>query len=428
MPASHSATQVLPEFAEHLTGDINPDLVYGHRNGGDAVQTPSDLSDTVVLAPPSEVEADGFHEMDLAPGVLRAIEHMGFSVPTDVQVGVIPLMLEGRDVVGQSQTGTGKTVAFGAPIASILDPEEGVVQAIVLVPTRELCLQVAGELEKLSRPRGLGVVAIYGGRAFGPQVDALESGAQIVVGTPGRVLDHIRRGTLRLESVAVAVLDECDEMLDIGFAEDIDRILSYTPTPRQSALFSATLPPFVLELIDRYLVQPEFVQVRPDQATVAEIEQSYVEVLEDDKVRALRRLMSISDRDSRYLVFRRTQRGVDWLVRRLEFQGVRAEGIHGALTQDRREHVMRGFRDGRTRVLVATNVAARGLDIEGISHVVNYDIPMTSDEYVHRIGRTGRAGRFGKAVTFVAEWDMEVFDEIKKRIGDQLQPLDLHIR
>ncbi len=376
----------------------------------------------------AERAAPGFAEMDLAPSVLKAIARLGYAEPTEVQLQVIPLMIEGRDVVGQSQTGTGKTAAFGAPIASALDPDEPVVQAIVLVPTRELCLQVAGEMEKLSRSRGLEVIAIYGGRAFGPQVDALERGAQIVVGTPGRVLDHIRRGTLRLESVSVAVLDECDEMLDIGFAEDIDKILSYTPTPRQSALFSATLPPFVLELIDRYLVQPEFVQVRPDQATVAEIEQSYVEVLEQDKVRAFRRLMSMGDRDSRYLVFRRTQRGVDWLVRRLEYQGVRAEGIHGALTQDRREHVMRAFRDGHTRVMVATNVAARGLDIEGISHVVNYDIPMTSDEYVHRIGRTGRAGRFGKAVTFVAEWDMEVFDEIKKRIGDRLQPLDLHIR
>ncbi len=432
MPLSRTATHTVPEFVEHVPADSNPDLVIGHRNGGASASLASSdlsaLSQTAVLAPPSEVQADGFHEMDLAPGVLRAIERMGFAAPTDVQRGVIPLMLEGRDVVGQSQTGTGKTIAFGAPIASILDPEEGVVQAIVLVPTRELCLQVAGELEKLGRPRGLDVVAIYGGRAFGPQVDALESGSQIVVGTPGRVLDHIRRGTLRLDSVAVAVLDECDEMLDIGFAEDIDKILSYTPTPRQSALFSATLPPFVLELIDRYLVQPEFVQVRPDQATVAEIEQRYVEVLEQDKVRALRRLMSIGDRESRYLVFRRTQRGVDWLVRRLEYQGARAEGIHGALTQDRREHVMRGFREGRTRVLVATNVAARGLDIEGISHVVNYDIPLTSDEYVHRIGRTGRAGRFGKAVTFVAEWDLEAFDEIKKRIGDSLQPLDLHIR
>jgi ATP-dependent RNA helicase DeaD len=274
-------------------------------------------------------------------------------------------------------------------------------------------------------PRGLQVLPIYGGRSFQTQVDGLAHGAQIVIGTPGRVLDHMRRGTLRLDSVSIAVLDECDEMLDIGFAEDIDQILSYTPTPRQTALFSATLPPFVLELIDRYLSRPEFVQIRPDDATVPEIEQVFCEVLEDDKIRAIRRLIAREPGKSRLLVFRRTQRGVDWLVRRLQGSGIAAEGIHGALTQDQRERVMRAFRAGRIQFLVATNVAARGLDIKDVSHVVNYDIPMTPDEYVHRIGRTGRMGQSGKAVTFVSEWDLEAFDAIRARMGDRIQPLDL---
>ena len=398
----------------------------GHRapDGADAIllDTAADLQRAPGKAERARI---GFAEMDLAPPVLDAIRRLGYVEPTDVQREVIPLMLEGRDVVGQSQTGTGKTAAFGAPIASCLDPDERYVQAVVLVPTRELCLQVAGELKKLGAPRGLHVVAVYGGRALGPQVDALAAGAQIVVGTPGRVLDHMGRGTLRLDGVSIAVLDECDEMLDIGFAEDIDRILSYTPTPRQTALFSATLPPFVLELIDRYMVEPEFIQIRPEQATVPEIEQVFFEVPEDEKVRAIRRLLRSEPDGSRLLVFRRTQRGVDWLVRRLNVSGIAAEGIHGAMTQEKRERVMRAFRSGQIRLLVATNVAARGLDIKDVSHVVNYDIPLTPDEYVHRIGRTGRAGKLGKAVTFVAEWDLDVFDAIQARVGNQIQPLNL---
>ena len=418
---SHSS----PESTAHLIPrTIRPSLVIA--------APPSDLRDLadgtqwqdLGTAPPSP-ELDGFADMDLAPSVLDAIYQLGYRVPTDVQSQVIPLMIEGRDVVGQSQTGTGKTAAFGAPIASMVDPDVRQVQAIILVPTRELCIQVADALDVLARPRGLRVLPVYGGKSLALQADALAAGVQIVVGTPGRVLDHIGRGTLRLDLVSVAVLDECDEMLDIGFAEDIDRILSYTPTPRQTALFSATLPAFVLELVDRYLVQPEFVSVRPDMATVAEIQQEYCELLEQDKVRAIRRVLRRETDDSRLLVFRRTQRGVDWLVRRLEGIGVTAEGIHGALTQDRRERVLQAFRRGEIRVLVATNVAARGLDIKDVSHVVNYDIPQSPEEYVHRIGRTGRAGNRGKAITFVGEWDFDMLDAIRARVGTSLQSLDL---
>lgn len=370
----------------------------------------------------------GFDDLDIVPSVLRAIHDCGYTEPTEIQRMVIPLMIDGRDVVGQSQTGTGKTAAFGIPIVSSIDPDLRAVQAIVLVPTRELCLQVAGELQKLSRQRRIGVVAVYGGQPIRGQIERLEAGAQVVVGTPGRVLDHLSRGTLRLDNVSIAVLDECDEMLDMGFVEDIDAILSHAPKGRQSALFSATLPPFVLELIHKYLSDPEFLRVNAHLATVDEIDQVYCEVLEDDKVRALRRLMrDLRGTDVQVLAFRRTQRGVDWLVRRLRDNGVEAEGIHGGMGQGERERTMRDFRSGKIRVMVATNVAARGLDISGVSHVLNYDVPQSPEEYVHRIGRTGRAGRRGTAITFVAEWDAEVFELIRKRVGKNLRELDLEL-
>jgi ATP-dependent RNA helicase DeaD len=370
---------------------------------------------------------NGFQQFDIVPGVLRAIEEAGYTEPTPIQRLVLPLMLEGRDVVGQSQTGTGKTAAFGVPIVSSVDPDLGAVQAIVLVPTRELCLQVTGELQKLGRPRGVRAVAVYGGQPIKVQLDQLARGAQVVVGTPGRVLDHLYRGTLDLQRVALAVLDECDEMLDMGFIDDIDAILSHTPSGRQTALFSATLPPFALELIHQYMHDPEFLRVDPQKPTVDEIDQVYLEVLEDDKVRALRRLLRMQDAGARLLVFRRTQRGVDWLVRRLRSIGVEVEGIHGALGQGQRERVMADFRSGALRVLVATNVAARGLDITDVSHVLNYDLPQNAEEYVHRIGRTGRAGRRGTAVTFVAEWDGALFEEIRQRVGKNLREIDLKL-
>ncbi|HEV8633788.1 MAG TPA: DEAD/DEAH box helicase [Chloroflexota bacterium] len=369
----------------------------------------------------------GFEQFDIVPGVLRAIDEAGYREPTPIQRLVLPLMLEGQDVVGQSQTGTGKTAAFGIPIVSSVDPDLGSVQAIVLVPTRELCLQVAGELQKLGRGRGVRAVAVYGGQPIRVQLEALERGAQVVVGTPGRVLDHLYRGTLDLRDVALAVLDECDEMLDMGFIDDIDAILSHTPRGRQTALFSATLPPFALELIHQYMHEPEFLHVDPQKPTVDEIDQVYCEVLEDDKVRALRRLLRMQDPGARLLVFRRTQRGVDWLVRRLRAVGMRVEGLHGALGQPQRERVMGDFRSGKLPVLVATNVAARGLDISDVSHVLNYDLPQNAEEYVHRIGRTGRAGRRGTAVTFVGEWDGELFEEIRQRVGKNLRPLDLKL-
>jgi ATP-dependent RNA helicase DeaD len=368
-----------------------------------------------------------FEELDLPPSVQRAIKEMGYTNPTPIQTMTIPLMIEGRDVVGQSQTGTGKTAAFGIPIASSIDPDVNNVQAIILVPTRELCLQVAGELTKVGRYRGIRTAAIYGGQPIRGQIEQLEDGVHVVVGTPGRVLDHLSRGTLDLSAVHIAVLDECDEMLDMGFIEDIDAILRHAPKGRQGALFSATLPPFVLELIHRYLDDPEFLRVMPEKLTVDEIDQLYCELLEDDKPRALRRLIRDQDSGSKLLVFRRTQRGVDWLVRRLREQGVNVEGLHGALSQSQRERTMQDFRDGKLTVLVATNVAARGLDISHVSHVLNYDVPQNAEEYVHRIGRTGRAGKRGTAVTFIGEWDAELFEPIRRRFDRYLRELDLKL-
>jgi ATP-dependent RNA helicase DeaD len=369
----------------------------------------------------------GFDELDIVPSVLRAIHDLGYTEPTPIQELVIPLMIEGCDVVGQSQTGTGKTAAFGIPIVSSIDPDVAAVQALILVPTRELCLQVAVELKKLGRYRRIDVAPIYGGQPIRGQMDQLESGAQVVVGTPGRVLDHLGRGTLDLSHVHIVVLDECDEMLDMGFIEDIDHILSHAPRGRQSALFSATLPPFLLELVHKYLNDPEFLRIQPQMATVDLIDQVYCEVLEDDKLRAMRRLLRQQEKDTQLLVFRRTQRGVDWLVRRLQENGFSVEGIHGAMTQPVRERTMRDFRAGKLSVLVATNVAARGLDISGVSHVLNYDLPQNAEEYVHRIGRTGRAGRRGTAITFVGEWDNAEFETIRQRVGKNLHELDLEL-
>jgi ATP-dependent RNA helicase DeaD len=325
-------------------------------------------------------------------------------------------MLAGRDVVGQAQTGTGKTAAFGIPLAEWLDPAVQAVQAIVLVPTRELANQVAKELTRICAGSGLAVVAIYGGARMGPQLDALARGAQIVVGTPGRIQDHMQRGTLRLDAVRVAVLDEADEMLDIGFAEDMERILRRTPKERQTALFSATMPPFIRRMIARYMRKPVTISVQPEAATVDTIEQVYYEVSERDKVDALVELLQSHDL-SRVLIFRRTQIGVDRLADGLDRRGVSALPIHGGLRQRERDRVMQAFRSGELRVLVATNVAARGLDIRDVSHVVNYDFPQSTEEYIHRIGRTGRAGRAGTAITFVSEWDFDDFDQLCAELG-----------
>jgi ATP-dependent RNA helicase DeaD len=346
---------------------------------------------------------------------------MGYQSPTPIQEMAIPILLNGTDVVGKAQTGTGKTAAFGIPMMERLDPTAPYVQGIVLVPTRELAVQVAGELSRLGQFRGLKVAVLYGGQPIRQQIDALSAGAHIVVGTPGRILDHVGRGTLRLDRVRIAILDEADQMLDIGFAEDMVRILRLTPKNRQTALFSATVPPFIRRMIHRFLRSPEWVQIGEEAEAADTIDQVYYEVAQDDKLEGLLEVLRTKLKDEKALVFRRTQRGVDQLAMLLQRRGVKAQAIHGGLPQSQRDAVMQAFRSGDLRILIATNVAARGLDIPFISHVINYDMPDNVEDYVHRIGRTGRIGRSGAAISFASEADFAILDALKAHIGDDLR-------
>ena len=337
-------------------------------------------------------------------------------------------MLGGQDVVGQAQTGTGKTTAFGIPLAETLYAGVSHVQAVVLTPTRELAIQVSDELRRLCQFRGLRVVTVYGGQPIRRQLDALQKGAHIVVGTPGRIQDHLRRGTLRLEQVRVAVLDEADEMLDIGFAEDIERILRFTPRSRQTALFSATMPFPIRRLVYRHSKRPLWVRIGGEAEPVEQVRQIYYEVAAQDKNVGLEELLRSSPStsspgvgDGQTLIFRRTQMGVERLVDYLSRRGYPVRGIHGGLSQGQRDAVMQAFRAGRLKLLVATNLASRGLDIPAIFQVINFDVPQNVEEYVHRIGRTSRMGRPGTAITLVGEWDLEAFDAVQQHIGDDME-------
>jgi ATP-dependent RNA helicase DeaD len=357
----------------------------------------------------------------LSNEVSRAIAEMGFVRPTEIQSRVIPLLLDGRDVIGQAQTGTGKTAAFGIPLIEGIDESLPHTQALVLAPTRELAIQIGEELRKIARYiPGIGIATIYGGASYGRQFENLKSGAQVVVGTPGRVLDHISRGTLKLGNVDYVVLDEADRMLDMGFLPDVERILRRTPRERQTALFSATVPTVIRILSRRYMYEPASVHVQPQHVTVEEVEQVYYEVADRDKIDGLLSLIE-QDPPERAMIFRQMKIGVDRLVATLKRRGLTVAAIHGDMTQKAREHVLRDFRDGKLTYLVATDVAARGLDIPEVSHVFNYDIPEDSEAYVHRIGRTARAGRSGCAITFVGEWDADKLPPIQKHVGGRLE-------
>ena len=353
--------------------------------------------------------------------VARALESMGYISPTSIQEAVIPLVLAGQDVVGQAQTGTGKTAAFGIPLVEILSPDVQGVQALVLVPTRELAVQVKGELARIGRFRSLRSIALYGGQAINPQMEALRRGVHIIVATPGRLMDHIGRGTVHLGRLRFAILDEADQMLDIGFADDIRRILRHTPASRQTLLFSATMPGPIRRLANHYMKDPTWILVGGDAEPVEEVEQIYFEVAERDRTAALEELLREPGRITQALVFRRTKIGVDRLVAYLQRRGHDIRAIHGDMTQSQRDAVMGHFRAKHLRVLVATNVAARGLDIPAVSHVINYDVPGNVEEYVHRIGRTARMGRPGTAITFVSEWDFPMLDTIQAHVGNELK-------
>ena len=354
-----------------------------------------------------------FSEFGLEPKLLRAITEMGFEESTPVQEKSIPIALSGRDMIGQAQTGTGKTAAFGIPLIQQIDPSEEKIAALVMCPTRELAIQVAEEIGKLARFKGINTLPIYGGQDIGRQIRALKRRPHIVIGTPGRLLDHINRKTLKLDDVRYVVLDEADEMLDMGFLEDIQTILSSVPEERQTMLFSATMPPNIQKLAQQFLKDPEHVSVVPKQVSAPLISQSYIEVHERNKFDVLCRLLDMESPELA-IIFGRTKRRVDELAEALQKRGYSADGLHGDLSQNMRDTVMRKFRDGSIDVLVATDVAARGLDVSGVTHVVNFDLPQDPESYVHRIGRTGRAGKEGTAWTFVTPREIDHLHFIEK--------------
>jgi len=354
-----------------------------------------------------------FEALGLREELVRAVEELGFEQPTEIQRGAIPPLLDGRDVLGQAQTGTGKTAAFGLPVLQRLDLNGNGVRAIVLTPTRELALQLSEAVEQYGKFRNARVAPIYGGSSYARQIKKLREGAQIVVGTPGRVLDLLNRGVLDLSHVAMVVLDEADRMLDLGFAEDVETIVNQTPAERQTALFSATFPTEVKRLARSFMRDPVTVRIEHKTLTVEQTEQRYYLVRQNDKESALMRLLEAEDVKSA-LIFTRTKLGAAELAERLIGRGYPVEAIHGDLAQDVRETIMRRFRQGWVTTLVATDVMARGLDIESVSHVFNYDIPFDPEDYVHRIGRTGRAGREGVAITLVTPREHRLLKTIER--------------
>ena len=373
------------------------------------------------------VKAMTFTDLGLVPALLTAVAETGYEAPTAIQARTIPPLLAGRDLIGQAQTGTGKTAAFGIPIIEKVDPAGRFVQALVLTPTRELCVQVTEEIRRLGALRNVTAVAIYGGSSMDRQVTALKRGAQVVVGTPGRVLDLIRRGELRLDRVHTVILDEADRMLDMGFIVDVETILSRCPRSRQTALFSATMPYAILRICDRFMdKQAEHIIVRPEMRTVETVRQLVYFVAEQDKVAALTELTDEFGFD-RLLVFRHTQIGVDRLTATLARRGRNVAALHGGLSQRERDKTLADFRAGKIQFLIATNVASRGLDITDLPFVLNYDIPEDADTYVHRVGRTARAGREGTAITLVGEWDLAAWDQIRKEVGVEVEEGELKL-
>jgi ATP-dependent RNA helicase DeaD len=343
-----------------------------------------------------------FSELGISAEVLKAIDKLGFEQASPIQAEAIPVLMAGRDVVGQSQTGSGKTAAFAVPAIEKTDPQLRAVQALILCPTRELAVQVAEDFHKLALfKRGLHALPIYGGQSYERQFEGLRQGAQIVIGTPGRVMDHMRRGTMRLDKVKMVVLDEADVMLDMGFIEDIEFILQAVPKERQTVFFSATMPRPIQELIRKYSRDPQSVRIEQKELTVPTVEQTYYEVDRRYKVELLTRLIDIYDLNLG-IIFCNTKRMVDDLVDHLNMQGYSADRLHGDMTQAMRDRVMNKFRKSGLEFLVATDVAARGIDVEDVQVVFNYDLPYDVEDYLHRIGRTGRAGRSGRAISFVA--------------------------
>ena len=360
------------------------------------------------------METVRFEEMGLSEEIQKAVRYMGFEEASPIQAKAIPAMISGIDLIGQAQTGTGKTAAFGIPLLEKVDPKLKKLQAIVLCPTRELAIQVTDELRNLSRyMHGIKVLPIYGGQDIVKQIRSLKSGTQIVIGTPGRVMDHMRRKTMKLDFVHTVVLDEADEMLNMGFREDIEFVLSGVPEERQTVLFSATMPKPIMEITKKFQNNAKVIKVTKKELTVPNIEQYYYDVKPKKKEEVLSRLLDIySPRLS--VVFCNTKKQVDLLVNALLGRGYFAAGLHGDMKQEQRDRVMQGFRTGKTEILVATDVAARGIDVDEVEAVFNYDLPQDDEYYVHRIGRTGRAGREGRAFSFVSGKEVYKLKEIQR--------------
>src|SRR5438105_2902304 len=361
-----------------------------------------------------------FAELGLSEPQLEALAHLGYDQPTPIQEQAIPAMLAGRDVIGQAQTGTGKTAAFGLPLLEFIEPENAEVQALVLTPTRELCIQVTQALRAYGERKGVEVVAIFGGAPIRDQASFLRQGGQVVVGTVGRVMDMMRRHHLVLTESRFVVLDEADEMLDLGFLEDVETILSRCLSGRQTGLWSATMPPEIRRLAEKRMYDPVMIRVRAATLTIDTVDQFYVEVPDREKPEALARVLK-SERPDQAIVFVRTKIGADRLARALGDRGVRVKALHGDMTQGQRDGVMLAFKGGRERLLVATDIAARGLDISGVSHVINYDMPNSPDVYVHRIGRTGRVGRSGRAITLVTPRQRRELQAVERHANTEIE-------
>jgi ATP-dependent RNA helicase DeaD len=375
----------------------------------------------------NDISEDGFGQFALSGDILQAVAELGYETPSPIQQKTIPLLLEGRDIIGQAQTGTGKTAAFALPALQTIDPRKKQVQVLVLAPTRELAIQVAEAFHSYSKHLGrIRALPVYGGQSIGQQIKHLRDGAQVIVGTPGRVMDHMRRETLDLSNIKLVVLDEADEMLKMGFQEDVEFILSHTPAERQTALFSATMPKGVRRIADNYLNDAVSVEVERKTLTVPTVKQFYINLSENQKTDALTRLLEVEiNSGEAVLIFHRTKVGAAALTEKLQARGYAAEAMHGDMNQNQREAVIKKLKNGQIETVVATDVAARGLDVERITTVINYDMPSDTESYVHRIGRTGRAGREGKAVLFVTPRQQRMKREIENYTKQKIEPLKL---
>ena len=368
------------------------------------------------------METIKFEDLKLDDRILRAVADMGFEETSPIQGKAIPLALEGTDIIGQAQTGTGKTAAFGIPLLEKVDPKLKKLQAVVLCPTRELAIQVAEEIRRLAKyMHGIKVLPVYGGQEIVKQIRSLKDGTQVIIGTPGRVMDHMRRKTIRVEEVHTVVLDEADEMLNMGFLEDMETILGQLPETRQTMMFSATMSPAILEIARKFQKDPETVKVVKKDLTVPKVTQYYYEVKQKNKVEVLSRLLDLYA-PKLSVVFCNTKKGVEEVVDALQGRGYFAEGLHGDLKQIQRDRVMNSFRNGKTDILVATDVAARGIDVDDVDAVFNYDIPQDDEYYVHRIGRTGRAGREGKAFSLVVGKEVYKMRDIQRYCKTRIIP------